>query len=159
VNDINGNGERNRTNVARSRGRAVAIQLLYSFEQNHYRDDGDLLVDDALVDLSEAARAFADELFKGWQAQRTAIDAALDGRLDNWSLVRLAVVDRSILRLGCFELIYSPQVPPKVAINEYIELAKQFGSDAKTAKLVNGVLDRIAREHRAAEIAVRTGDG
>ena len=61
----------------------------------------------------------------------------------------MAVLDRSILRLGCYELIYCPDVPPKVVINEYIEIAKQYGSDVKTGKLVNGVLDRIAKEHSA----------
>ncbi len=126
--------------------------MLYSFEQNHYVDDGHLLPDDEKDAPDEETRAYAVRLFDGFRAERTAIDEVVDQRLDNWSIQRLAVLDRSILRLGAYELIYCSEVPPKVAINEYIELAKTYGSEAKTTKLVNGVLDRIAREHRADEV-------
>jgi N utilization substance protein B len=132
----------------RTRGRELALQLLYSFEQNRYVDDGMLLPADASDGLDPEAQAFALTLFRGFAAERPAVDAAVDQRLDNWTIHRLAVADRAVLRLGAYELLYCADTPPKVAINEYIELAKQFGSDAKTAKLVNGVLDRIAREHR-----------
>ncbi len=132
----------------RTRGRELALQLLYSFEQNRYVDDGMLLPTDASEGLDPEAQAFALTLFRGFAAERPAVDAAVDQRLDNWTIHRLAVADRAVLRLGAYELLYCADTPPKVAINEYIELAKQFGSDAKTAKLVNGVLDRIAREHR-----------
>jgi len=144
---------------ARSRGRVLALQLLYSFEQNHYLDDGILLPDESYTELDPEAVIFAKEIFAGFRGTREAVDAAVESRLDNWSIQRLAVIDRAILRLGCYELIYCAEVPPKVAINEYIELAKQFGSEAKTTKLVNGVLDRIAREHRPGEVPQRDGAG
>ena len=99
--------------------------------------------------LSDAAVTLARELYNGCRVERAAVDAVIDKRLHNWTLQRLAVVDRSILRIGAYELLYRSDVPPKVAINEAIELAKRFGSDAKTAKLVNGVLDKIARDHRS----------
>ncbi len=139
----------------RSPGRALALQFLYSWEQNHYLDDGCLVPDDLLAEAAEDAAAFARALFAGCLAQRVPLDAAVDARLENWTIQRLAVADRAILRLGAYEIIYCPETPPKVAINEGIELAKQFGSEAKTAKLVNGVLDRIAREHRPAEVGRR----
>jgi len=116
-------------------------------------DDGDLLTDD-VSDETEVV-AFARELFAGLGAERTAVDAEVDKRLDNWTIHRLAVVDRAILRLGTYEIIYNKDTPPKVALNEYIELAKRYGSEAKTAKLVNGVLDRIARHHRPGEVTQR----
>jgi transcription antitermination protein NusB len=140
---------------SRGPGRVLALQLLYSFEQNHYHDDGCLVPDEANDGMDGESIAFAKELFAGFQAERAAIDAAVDQRLENWTIQRLAVLDRAILRLGAFEIIYCPDTPPKVAINEYIEIAKRFGSEAKTAKLVNGVLDRIAREHRPNEVAKR----
>ncbi len=132
---------------ARTSGRALALQLLYSFEQNHYQDDGRLLPEEARDGLNEEVVAFARELFDGFGLQRPAVDAEVDKRLENWTIQRLAVIDRAILRLGAFELLHRVDTPPKVAINEWIELAKVYGSEAKTPKLVNGVLDRIARDH------------
>lgn len=143
---------RARTHAARSQGRALALQTLYSFEQNHYQDDGQLVPAESVEEVGADAAAFARELYQGFVAQRPAIDAAVDSRLENWTIGRLAVLDRSILRLGAYELLYCPEIPAKVAINEYIELAKRYGSEAKTTKLVNGVLDRIARESRGDEV-------
>jgi N utilization substance protein B len=140
----------------RSPGRALALQFLYSWDQNHYLDDGRLVPDELMTEAAEDAIAFARVLFAGCLAQRIPVDAAVDARLEKWTIQRLAVVDRAILRLGAYEIIYCPETPPKVAINEGIELAKLYGSEAKTAKLVNGVLDRIAREHRPTEVGKKT---
>jgi transcription antitermination protein NusB len=148
-----------RANATRTAGRVLALQTLYSFEQNHYQDDGHLLPEDVSLAVDGEAAGFARSLFDGFRAQRPAIDAAIDSRLENWTIHRLAVLDRSLLRLGAYELLYCPETPPKVAINEYIELAKRFGSEAKTTKLVNGVLDRIAREHRADEVGRKPASG
>jgi N utilization substance protein B len=82
-------------------------------------------------------------------AERPAVDATIDKRLQNWTLARMAVLDRSILRLGCYELLYRADTPTRVIINEWIELAKSYGSEGRTAGLVNGVLDRIAKDHRS----------
>jgi N utilization substance protein B len=161
-------GPRRNRAAARSQGRALALQTLYSFELNHYQDDGFLVPAETAepgaaspVDAEAAADVaiFAGELFRGFCAERAAIDAAVDTRLENWSIARLAVIDRALLRLGAYELLNCPDTPPKVVINEYIELAKIFGSEAKTTKLVNGVLDRLAREHRPAEVAPRPTAG
>ena len=133
----------------------MALQLLYSFEQNKYIDDGQLMPLDELEAVDADSSAFAQTLFQGFVAQRQPIDAAVDKRLENWTIQRLAVLDRALLRLGAYELLYCADTPPKVTINEYIELAKRYGSEAKTAKLVNGVLDKIAREHRPGEVSHR----
>ena len=141
---------------ARTTGRQRCIQLLYAWEQNRFIDDGHLLTspdgDTAALDEEAAALAFARELFALVDKDRVAIDVAIDQRLDNWTIHRLAVTDRAILRLGAAELLYCPDTPPRVAIHEAIELAKQFGSDARTAKLINGVLDRLARDLRPGEV-------
>jgi N utilization substance protein B len=128
--------------------RSYAVQLLYSFDQKHYEDDGQLVPDEPENPVSSEAATFARGLFEGFCGERPAVDAVIDARLNNWTIDRLAVIDRSILRLGAYELLYCQDTPLKVVINEYIELAKIFGSEGKTAKLVNGVLDRIARECR-----------
>jgi N utilization substance protein B len=141
----------------RTRGRILALQMVYSFEQNRYQSGVNLVPEDDSAGLEPEAKAFALALFEGFSAQRPAVDAAIDQRLENWTLGRLAVIDRALMRLGAYELLYTPDTPPKVAINEYIELAKQYGTEAKTARLVNGVLDRIARDHRADEVTPRAG--
>jgi len=145
--------------AAKTQGRALALQLVYSWEQNHYQDDGSLLGDEGAAETDDTGKAFAKDLFAGIVAERAAVDAAVDKRLENWTISRLAVVDRALLRLGAYELLYRGDTPPKVAINEYIELAKTYGSEAKTTKLVNGVLDRIAREHRGDEVEKKPVSG
>lgn len=137
---------------ARSRGRELALQMLYSFEQNKFIDDGMLLPADATDGLETESVEFARVLQAGFAKERPAIDAAVDKRLENWTIHRLAVADRAILRLGAYEILYCSDTPAKVAINEYIELAKRYGSEAKTPKLVNAVLDKIAKEHRAGDV-------
>ncbi len=133
-------------------GRQLALQMLYAFEQKQYDDDQELFLEEDPDTFSKEAQAKAKALFDGFCVEKTAIDACVDKRLQNWTLHRLAVMDRAVLRLGCYELIYCADVPPSVIINEYIELAKCFGSEERTAKLVNGVLDKIAREHRPDEV-------
>ena len=133
---------------ARRQGRVHALCLLYAFDQKHYVDDELLVVADEVHQMDAEAIALGAKVFAGLLVERAAVDAIVDERLTNWTLGRMAVLDRSILRLGCYELLYCADVPPKVVINEYIEIAKQYGSDGKTAKLVNGVLDRIAKDHR-----------
>lgn len=137
---------------ARSRGRELALQMLYSFEQNKFIDDGMLLPADATEGMEAESVDFARALQTGFAKERPAIDAAVDKRLENWTIHRLAVADRAILRLGAYEILYCADTPAKVAINEYIELAKRYGSEAKTPKLVNAVLDKIAKEHRAGDV-------
>ena len=143
--------------LQRSRARETAVQLIYSFEQNKYVDDGMLLPVEDTDEVTPETLALAREIFAGFVKERAAVDAAVDKRLENWTIHRLAVADRALLRLGAYEILYCPDTPPKVAINECIELAKRYGSDAKTAKLVNGVLDKIAREHRPDEVNKRAG--
>jgi N utilization substance protein B len=109
-----------------------------------------LITDD--VDADPEVMEFANSLFQGVVAERLEVDKAIGARLANWTIGRLAVVDRALLRLGTYEIMCIQETPPKVVINEYIELAKLYGSEVKTARLVNGVLDRIAREHRSDEI-------
>jgi transcription antitermination protein NusB len=143
-------------NDVRSVGREIALQMLYSFEQNKYIDDGLLVPSDTLDDKASESIEFSRALVAGFAKERPAVDAAVDKRLDNWTIHRLAVADRALLRLGAYEIIYCSDTPAKVVINEYIELAKRYGSEAKTAKLVNAVLDKIAKQQRGEPVAART---
>lgn len=136
----------------RRSARIVAVQSLYCWDLCRHAE-GELPVPPDLADgLPAGSATLAYEMVAGVREQRTAIDGAIDARLDNWTVGRLAATDRAILRLGAYEILYRAETPPRVAINEAVELAKQFGSDGKTARLVNGVLDRLARDHRPNEV-------
>lgn len=103
---------------------------------------------------------YALRLVEGAWANREAIDARLKLVARNWDLRRMANVDRNVLRLAVYELGWCPDVPPKVAINEAIEIGKKF-STANTGGFVNGILDRVRidleKERKSAPAA--TGDG
>jgi len=85
---------------------------------------------------------FCQKLTLGAEERLVEIDDKISQYAANWQLKRMAIIDRNVLRLGVFELVYFPGVPPKVAINEAVELAKKFG-DVDSSKFVNGILDKI----------------
>ncbi|MDZ4198358.1 MAG: transcription antitermination factor NusB [Kiritimatiellia bacterium] len=89
-------------------------------------------------------RRFADELIDGVEDQRTGLDEKLAALAEHWDLRRMGAVDRAILRMGLFELLHRPDIPPVVTINEGVELAKEF-SGAESGRFINGILDRAAR--------------
>jgi N utilization substance protein B len=94
-------------------------------------------------ELPEGARAFGQELVCGIALHRAELDALLSEHATNWRISRMAVVDRNILRIGAYELTHT-ETPPRVVLDEAIELARRFGDDPSTA-FVNGVLDAVAR--------------
>jgi N utilization substance protein B len=128
----------------RSRAREVALQLLYEDDLNPGRATAAIeqFLEGRLKD--EELVVFAQGLVSGVRRNRDELDALLTKCADNWSLARMAVTDRNILRLGAYELLYT-QAPPRVAINEAVELAKRFGAK-QSAQFVNGVLDRFLQE-------------
>lgn len=90
---------------------------------------------------------FAESLVRGSKLHQAKIDQLLTQYTEHWDLDRMAVVDRNILRMAVYELLWQPDVPAKAAINEAIEIAKKFGT-TESSRFINGVLDRILREHR-----------
>lgn len=128
--------------------RTLAMQTLYEWDFNGKKND---IVPRALEhNLKEFAPDFDDkgfvrELVEGVLAHQAALDALITKYAPEWPLEQITIVDRNILRLGLFELKYSPTVPSKVAINEAIELAKSFGGES-SGKFVNGVLGAIFKD-------------
>lgn len=126
----------------RSLAREVALQVLF-------QDDLNPGVDPAQGERFLRARLehypnlvdFAQSLVDGVRRNRAEIDGLLARTADNWSLERMAVTDRNILRIGTYELLYT-DTPGRVAINEAVELAKRYGT-AHSAQFVNGILDRF----------------
>jgi N utilization substance protein B len=126
----------------RSRAREVALQLLFQRDLNKRIDRAALerFVRDRLRD--ETLMPFCLGLYDGMIAHQADIDRRLSEAAENWRLVRMAAVDRNVLRLGAYELLHTPDTPPNVALDEAIELARRYGS-ADSPAFVNGVLDRL----------------
>ena len=125
----------------RSRAREVVFQILYQQDLN---PPGDPDAADRLLRRRldpEELVDFARELMAGVRRHRAEIDELIERTAAHWSLHRMAATDRSVLRLGAYEVLYS-DTPDRVAVNEAVELAKRFGS-AQSAPFVNGILDRL----------------
>ncbi len=131
----------------RRRARIASMKILYRVEV--VGDDLEQLVSELASSdtIPEAAREYAVELLQLVAAHVKDIDGVLDAALTRWDLKRLAVIDRSVLRIGAAELLYEAQVPTSVVLDEAIEIAKQFGSK-ESGRFVNGVLDQVARKSR-----------
>ena len=126
----------------RTRGREIALQVLYLLEQNPGVDPGEVerFIERRLRE--PRLRSFARALVEGVRRHQPEIDTLISQVAENWRLDRMAAIDRNILRLGAFEMLHCPDVPPKVAINEALELAKRY-STAQSSRFVNGILDRL----------------
>ena len=131
----------------RRRTRATALQALY--EADAVRHESGRALEDQLdaLDLPEHAREFARQLVRGVLANRGEIDKIIAEFATAWPIGQMAVVDRNVLRIAIYEMIMGTDTPPKVAINEAVELAKRFGSD-NSPRFVNGVLGAVMTVHR-----------
>ena len=132
---------------AETRARALALQLLYAWDQSPEKAADPRAAFARVLPLVPASPAVRDRAVSMAEATVAAcprLDAALEGAADRWRLERLAVVDRNLLRLAALEL-ENPGTPPKVVIDEAVRLAKWFGGP-KSPAFVNGILDRVARD-------------
>lgn len=92
--------------------------------------------------IEAQVQEFTNRLAFGVVHELASIDAKISLYATNWQLKRMAIIDRNILRIGVFEFFYAVDIPPKVTINEAVELAKKYG-DLDSSKFVNGILDKI----------------
>jgi len=126
--------------------REYVLKALYAFEQGKQSDED---IKKALLDeseLDEKTLAFARLLFEKVVGNLETIDEYITKVAQNWKLERIAIVDKNILRMAISEIMYLPDIPMKVAINEAVELAKKY-STFESASFVNGILDRVFHEH------------
>lgn len=134
----------------RTRAREIAMQVLFQFDVRGERYADELGKTTAALCADEASHEgesgdlveFAARLVDGTLQHRADIDQRLQSVTRNWDLRRMAIVDRNVLRMAAYELMFCTDVPPKVAINEAIELGKKY-STANSGGFVNGILDRI----------------
>jgi N utilization substance protein B len=131
----------------RSRAREVVLQILYEDDLNPDRspEAADRFLCNRLGGDQELID-FGRSLIAGVRKHRAEIDQLLVERADNWTMERMAVTDRNILRLGAFEILHST-TPQRVSINEAVELAKRYGAK-QSPHFVNGVLDRFVHKER-----------
>ncbi|WP_223066544.1 transcription antitermination factor NusB [Paenibacillus caui] len=136
--------------------REIAVQSLYQMEMNEVNAEEaiTMLLAEAAGDNEsavgsikdpEAAQSLILELVAGVSANKTAIDGMLEQYLKGWQISRLSRVDRQILRLAAYEMVFRDDVPAKVAVNEAIELSKHFGTE-ESGKFVNGVLGKMIQD-------------
>jgi N utilization substance protein B len=130
----------------RRKSREEALQILYSIDIS--RTAVHRAVEDFMEARGEPVDPFTEYLVYEAVRQREEIDQILEEYMTNWHVDRLSVIDRNILRLGIAEIMCCEDVPTKVTINEYIEIAKKYGGP-DSASFINGVIDKAAqdREH------------
>ena len=137
--------------------REKVLQILYAYEMNNENLSG--LTSSILAEVTEEnERKFGEDLVNRVLINKNNLDEKIQKRVNNWEMGRIALIDKLLLRMAMCELLYFPDIPPKVSINEAIEIAKVF-STAGSGKFINGILDAILIEEKAAGSLNKTGRG
>lgn len=130
----------------RRKGRELALQALYQIAITGDASAGAVDLFLQHFEGSPQAKEFARRLVSGVVSQRTDLDQIIAQCTENWKMPRLAKVDLEIIRIAAYELLFCPDIPANVSLDEAIEIAKRFGS-AESATFINGVLDHVARSN------------
>lgn len=130
---------------ARRSGREAALQMLFQLEASSVTADQAVELFWRTFEADPEGRAYADSVLRGVADNLPKIDERITTASKNWRLERMSRVDRNLLRLGTYELMFREDVPRAVILDEAVELAKSFGTD-ESPSFVNGVLDRIAND-------------
>ena len=145
--------------MRRRKARELALKMLYQVEVNLDAVGPALDRYLKIFPYQEEIVDYTRFLLSGVKKEQATLDSYIAEASEHWKIGRITYVDKNILRVAIFEMLYSPEVPPKVAIDEALELAKKFGGE-DSKDFVNGILDRILREHygKKAEGADEGGD-
>jgi len=129
----------------RTQAREYALQILYQADIR--KDSEDKILTDFWkgLEVEPEVSDFASKLVIGTLRNMKKLDEMISKYASNWKLNRMAVIDRNVLRMAAYELLFCEDIPPKVSINEAVDLAKKFG-DTESGKFVNGILDKINKE-------------
>jgi len=131
----------------RRKAREIALQILYGLDVQQV-DLAEAIslfwinFDEANEKISEEIKSFSTELVEGTWKNRKKIDKLISGNSSNWTLGRMSRVDKSILRMAVYELLFCPDIPPKVTLNEAIDLGKIYGSE-NSGSFINGILNAL----------------
>jgi len=138
--------------TARRRARELVLRLLYESEQSATPLETVIETTFAHLEERSAVKRFARVLALSYESRAAEIDERLRQTAENWSLERMASIDRNILRAALAELLAFPETDARVVIDEAVSIAQRFGTDS-SGRFVNGILDRLAREIRPGEFA------
>ena len=130
----------------RSKARDLALKFLYQIDITKEDSSCALAHFWQQHKVRKPIREFTTQIIRGTLTNLAQIDSVISKYAENWQLKRMAVIDRNILRLASFELLFLEDIPPKVSINEAVELAKKFG-DVESGRFVNGILDKIHKTY------------
>jgi transcription antitermination factor NusB len=130
----------------RTFARECALKILYRIEISKESIDASFLDfwSKTAESIDKESHDFTETLVKGTRGNLAAIDEIISKYADNWNISRMAVIDRNVMRMSVYEMLYRSDIPPNVSINEAIELAKKYG-DVDSGKFVNGILDKIKK--------------
>jgi len=144
--------------TSRRQAREFALRVLYAYEMTH--NPIDLIFHDLLMGKlpDENSRQFSKELVRISVEHGAEFDEVIRMKALNWDFSRIAVLDKVILRLGLCELVYFADIPPKVTINEAIEIAKKYSTE-KSGLFINGILDSVLQELRESGRLKKSGRG
>jgi len=131
----------------RRRAREIALQVLYQRELNSLEVEEALNLFRNNFEVWKGAMDFSERLVKGVEEHQEDLDRVIEHYSSNWKVDRMAHVDRTILRIATYELLYCNDIPPRVAINEAIDIGKKYGSEDSGA-FINGILDKVRSEER-----------
>jgi len=132
----------------RTQAREYALQILYQIDVRKDPEDRILVDFWKNIEAEPEVSDFAAKLVIGAIRNKKKIDEVISKYASNWKMSRMAVIDRNVLRIATYELLFCDDIPPKVSINEAVDLAKKFG-DTESGKFVNGILDKINKEEAA----------
>ena len=133
----------------RRTARELALKFLYQTEFNSNSPDSELNSFCDRANVSEEVQSFTQTLIKNILFHKKEVDELLEKISANWAPDRMAVIDKNILRLGICELLFDPTTPPKVVINEAVEIAKKFGTE-ESPDFINGILDKVFKDSKVA---------
>lgn len=137
--------------------RVKTLQILYAYEMN--KEGLTALTDGILSDIeNKNDKEFSVQLVNKVIASQKELDQKIKEKVDNWEMARIALIDKLLLRIGIAELLYFPDIPPKVSINEVIEIGKDY-STSNSGKFINGILDAILSDLKEEGKLNKTGRG
>lgn len=132
--------------MRRRKSRELALRMLYQLETNSANQELALENYCNIFPYQQDVIDYAEYLMLGVKRYKETVDKYIQDACENWKINRIAFVDKNILRIGIYEMLFSEDVPPKVAIDEAIELAKKYGNE-DSGNFVNGVLDRVFKDY------------
>ena len=127
--------------------------MLYQMEVNKESADGALRKYTTIFPHQEDVVSYARFLLSGIMQEQGQLDRYIEEASEHWKISRITYVDKNILRLATYEMLYSEEIPPKVAIDEALELAKKFGAE-ESKDFINGILDRVLKDFYRAHPSV-----